>query len=154
LRVFLALLAISAGISACVLLRGYRQLAVIHEINTLGGEVVLTPADSPRLRAAMGNERMRMFDRVEEVRLDRSTVTDATLRKIGGLTDLKVLRLRDTQVTNEGLAHLHALTKLERLDVASTDVTDGGLAHVKKLTSLRKLNLDNTTVTDAGLAHV
>lgn len=86
--------------------------------------------------------------------LNGSSVADAGLAYLKGLTKLSDLNLFGTQVTDAGLAHLKGLTELSELNLLGTWVTDIGLAHLKRLTNLSSLNLTNTQVTDAGLAHL
>ena len=66
--------------------------------------------------------------------------------------DGTVLDLSDTSVSDAGLAHLSGLTGLQRLYLSDTGVTDAGLAHLTGLTGLHVLYLYRTRVTDAGVA--
>ena len=70
-----------------------------------------------------------------------TTVTDAGLVHLKGLTNLSVLGLDGTQVTDAGLVHLKGLTKLSDLWLNGTQVTDAGLVHLKGLTNLSVLGL-------------
>ena len=56
-----------------------------------------------------------------------------------------------TKVSDAGLKHLKGLTQLRRLDLDRTKVSDAGLEHLKGLTQLRRLDLGDTKVTDAGV---
>ena len=86
---------------------------------------------------------------------DNTQITDAGLKHIGGLTNLKMLGLQQTQITDTGLVHLKGLTNLETLQLGSTQVTDAGLERLKELTSLQRLTLENNAgITDAGLEHL
>ena len=53
-------------------------------------------------------------------------------------------------MTDAGLKHLVGLTQLKWLNLQSTAVTDDGLKHLTGLTKLRYLILDSTAVTDPG----
>ena len=54
-------------------------------------------------------------------------LTEADLEKV------EELNLSGTQISDAGLVHLKALTALERLDLSAKGVTDAGLAHVTEL---------------------
>jgi hypothetical protein len=83
-----------------------------------------------------------------------SSVSDAGLVHLDGLTKLSVLGLCGTQVTDAGLAHLKGFTQLSRLDLSTTHVSDAGMAHLKDLANLTGLDLRGTKVADAGLVHL
>jgi len=94
------------------------------------------------------------FDKVREVYLYRTQVTDAGLAQLQSLTELEELDLRGTQVTGAGLAHLQGLTRLQVLFVTGIQFKDAELVHLQRLANLQWLSLDRTQVTDAGLAHL
>ena len=72
-------------------------------------------------------------------------------REVGRLTQLLQLELCGSSVTDAGLVHLEGMTKLCYLDLRRTQVTDAGLVHLKGMTKLCYLDLSHTQVTDAGL---
>jgi hypothetical protein len=53
--------------------------------------------------------------RAKVVRLTGPEITDAELKHVGALTNLRALYLERTKVTDAGMAHLKPLTKLETL---------------------------------------
>lgn len=154
LRMLLTLLAILGMTCSWACVRGYRQLAVIREIEELGGSVVQFPAGQRWFRELIGEDRMRMFDNVTGVWLQNTQITDAGLAHLGGFTTLQILDLDNTHVTDAGLEHLRGLTNLRLLYLFNTRVTDAGLAHLRGLTVLQELSLYNTQVTDAGVAEL
>jgi hypothetical protein len=81
-------------------------------------------------------------------------VTDAGLRELGGLVDLRVLVLAHTRVTDAGLRELGGLKGLQVLNLFGTAVTDAGLRELGGLVDLRVLVLAHTRVTDAGLREL
>jgi Leucine Rich repeat len=83
-----------------------------------------------------------------------SQVTDAGLLHLRGLTNLTVLYLDGNRLTDAGLAHLTVLKRLTSLSLVGTQVTDAGLVHLRGLTDLSELNLCDTQVANAGLAHL
>ena len=83
-----------------------------------------------------------------------SRVTDGGLLHLKSFTNLTGLYLDGNRLTDAGLAHLAALKHLTSLSLVGTQITDAGLVHLKGLTDLSQLNLCGTQVADAGLAHL
>ena len=79
------------------------------------------------------------------------TVTDATIVQVGRLTRLQQLRLDQSSVRDTDPAHLTTLTKLARLNLDGTRISDAGLAHLKELTKLSSLDINGSQVTEAGV---
>jgi hypothetical protein len=84
----------------------------------------------PWLRELLGEH---FFATAFRVDTNHSTVTDACLERLTGLTQLKTIQLRDTQVTDAGLEHLKGLTQLQWLSLGRTEVTDEGLADLQEV---------------------
>ncbi len=80
--------------------------------------------------------------------------TQADLKHLKGLTNLKSLYIRLPGVTDEGLQHLKDLTTLKALDLHTCQITDAGLKHLQGLADLEFLSLASTGVTSAGLKHL
>ena len=82
-------------------------------------------------------------------------VTEAGLKDVAKLPNLKELRIRDSEeLTAEGLKELAKLQKLTSLNLESPRITDAGLKELAKLQNLTSLDLWNTQITDAGLKDV
>jgi hypothetical protein len=79
-------------------------------------------------------------------------VTDAGLKELAALKELQALDLSNTRVTDAGLKELARLKNLQALNLGPTKVTDAGLKALAGLKSLRWLNLHGTKVTAAGVA--
>jgi peroxiredoxin len=84
---------------------------------------------------------------------------DATVLKIGGLTELQYLMLSPSQGStfrDQDLACLAGLTKLKSLQLGSTQlkITDAGMARLAGLTALERLVLGGVGVSDRSLAIV
>ena len=98
---------------------------------------------------------LRHLPRLTALYLCGSEITDAGLKHVADLTQLKRLNLCwGLQITDEGLANLKGLRQLECLDLGLCQVSDIGLSHISGLTRLEELNLAQTEVTDAGLKHL
>ena len=81
-------------------------------------------------------------------------VTDAGLKGLAGLKQLQSLNLESTKVTGAGLKELAGLTQLQSLSLAGTQLTDAGLNELARLKQLQSLSLAGTQLTDAGLKEL
>ena len=81
-------------------------------------------------------------------------VTDAGLKHLVTLKNLKVLNLSDTDIGDVGLEPIGQMTSLESLNLTLTKITDAGLARLTKLTKLKSLSMGQTNVTDAGVKRL
>ena len=86
-------------------------------------------------------------DRMSEVNLGRSKVTDAGLASLAGMKNLKKLHLPNTAVTDAGIDSLLVLANLEYLNLFNTKITDAGLAKLEKLPNLKRLFVWQTGAT-------
>ena len=120
--------------------RSEAEKGAIAAIRKLGGRVEVD-------KKQPGNPVVAVF-------LEGTTITDAGLPHLKGLTKLQSLHLLITKVTDAGLIHLKGLTELHVLSLNSTQVTDAGLVHLKGLAKLQELRLNYTKVTDTGLVHL
>jgi Leucine-rich repeat (LRR) protein len=109
----------------------HRQVQAIAEIERLGGFIETERAGPDWLRNFVDDEGMVGFDRVVNVGLSGTQITEFGLVQLGGLTELQTLRLEGTQVTDAGLEHIKGLTKLQILVLHDTQVTDVGLVDLK-----------------------
>jgi hypothetical protein len=91
---------------------------------------------------------------MRELRLANIPITDPALKDIGRLTKLKLLVLGNVPVTDAGLAELGNLAELERLELNNSRVTGTGFEKLKGLKKLSKVFLDGPSATDAGLRHI
>jgi internalin A len=83
------------------------------------------------------------------------SVTDADLRQLSALKNLRDLNLGWTEVSDAGLVHLKQLTRLESLYLEGCpNVTDSGIAHLAGLTNLKELAVSNTGMSNAGMVHL
>jgi uncharacterized membrane protein len=89
---------------------------------------------------------------VTSMDLAGTAVTDAGLKALTAMVNLRQLHLERTRVTDAGLPALAPLAKLEYLNLYGTGVTDAGLPALRPLTSLRRLYVWRTRVTPATAA--
>ncbi len=86
-------------------------------------------------------------DRLVDMNLSRSKVTDAGMATISGMKNLKRLNLANTAVTDAAADSLVPLAGLEYLNLVGTKVTDASLPKLEKTAGLKKLFVWQTGVT-------
>ena len=127
-----------------------QRQAAIAGLEPLGGNIEIEPGGPEWFRGVLGDERMKVFDRVELVDINRAEITDGGMRHLSGLTSLEFLYLSGTRITDDGVRHLSRLTNLEELDLSNTQITDDGLKYLSGLTRLQLLWIKKTQITDDG----
>jgi hypothetical protein len=80
------------------------------------------------------------------VSLNTAAVTDAVLKELAGLKQLRTLDLRGTQITNTGLKELAGLQQLQELDLTDTRATCAGLQVLAGLQQLQTLSIDSRQI--------
>jgi hypothetical protein len=159
---FLLTFLVSLGMSwfAVRMKRAREQGEAVEWIRKGGGSVVYdyqyeVPYSGPPgpvwLRNLLGTD---FFATAVHVCFFPSSVSDAGLEHLKGLTQLRELDLRFSPVGDNGLKYLNGLARLRTLDLSDTNVTDAGSEHLKRMTHLQTLNLEDAQVTDAGLEHL
>jgi len=93
-------------------------------------------------------------DQWVELALSRSAVTDAGLRSLRRLPNLKVLRLDHTAITDDGVKQLAGLRHLRELDLSNTRIGYAGLSAIRNLASLESLSVRNTAISQAGWQYL
>jgi internalin A len=116
------------------------------------GHVALVelPSDGPHEAMAQ----VGRLSHLTHLHLCRSSVRDAELVHLRGLTNLSYLCLNYTMISDSGLVHLKGLSNLSVLNLSSTHITDAGLDHLKGLTNLSTLYLEKTEVTHEGVKEL
>jgi hypothetical protein len=101
------------------------------------------------------------IERLSRLRVLRASdcmgISDAGMRSIGKLADLRKLRLFfwEGPLTDAGVAELSPLVRLEQLHIYGCEgVTDRGMKHLASLKSLEGLYLNRCAVSGVGLAHL
>lgn len=93
-------------------------------------------------------------DKLRNINLSHSTISDAGLARIAGMHNLVQLRLASDRVTDAGLECLANLKQLRHLHLIGAPITDAGLKHLHALDGLSSLYLDGTQATDEGFARL
>jgi serine/threonine protein kinase len=116
---------------------------------------VAPPGPGNRLSVKMEQELPAWEFRVVEADLSGNPkVTGLTLERVGILTALESLKLRDNRINDAGLEALSGLVELTSLELANTQVADKGLAHLARLSNLKRLLLSRTEINGEGLVHL
>jgi len=108
------------------------------------------------LRALLGEDYFRLlgddfFRTVIFLHFDGTKVTDADLKHLEDLPQIRMLGLSKTQITDAGLANLEGLSQLQWLHLQNTQITDAGLKRLRNSTQLQYVDLRGTKVTEDGL---
>jgi Leucine-rich repeat (LRR) protein len=69
---------------------------------------------------------------LEQLRLNETSVDDASLASLEHMTSLKDLWLNNTNVTDAGINHLLGLARLEFATLMDTQVTEKGAKNLKR----------------------
>ncbi len=97
-------------------------------------------------------DHVRHLEKLEGLRMQGATASEAGMKSLERLVCLKRLTLARSKVVTAGFAHLAGLKNLEYLNLERTNVDDhAALAGLKTLTALTELNLGGTTIGDAGM---
>jgi internalin A len=84
----------------------------------------------------------------------QSTMDDAGLAQLSGLTELEDLDLRCSGLTGAGIVHLAGMRKLRMLKLGSIPLRDEHLAPLSGLTKLWELSLTGDQLSDLGISHL
>jgi Leucine-rich repeat (LRR) protein len=106
-------------------------------------------------------------DRINQLDLENTAVTDAGLRHLNKMTMLRHLQLRHNvrlglrgvpgtpaAITDAGLVHLQGLTQLQTLNLSDLPITDAGVAALQNLPALSGLDLSRTKVQGTSLGRL
>lgn len=128
------------------IISGFSKLTRMRDLTLTGAAMYLGIGE----RMKTGLEFLRTMNQLHTLHLGLTEVTNAGLRDVAFLCELRMLTLTDcAQLTEAGLGALAPLTKLEVLRLPF-DLTDLGLVAIATLVSLRQLPLSKQ-VTNAGL---
>lgn len=108
----------------------------------LGGRIVSDEVLAPLIET----------DKLKRLRVEESSLSDATVAKLAQLNRLDLLYLTDaTGLTEAGVLEFGAMTKLRNLRIGGEMVTDRSIIDIANLKNLEALGLVKTNVTDTGL---
>lgn len=118
------------------------------ELETLW--ILSTSISDDGLKAVAGMPKLRQLSLGE----GRSMFTDAGVKHLGGLKNLKQLWLTKSGVTSKGLAPLAGMPELQTVGLAETAVDDEGLKVFAGKTKLLNVYLTRTAVHGPGLKNL
>ncbi len=98
--------------------------------------------------------RLGKFTKLERVDLSGTKVTDSGLSALKGKSTIRLLNLAGTGISDKGLDSLASMSGLSCLVLTGTKVTGAKLSVLHGLTALRKLSLDNVKLLPAGFAQL
>ena len=94
------------------------------------------------------------LEKLEQIVLDRTRVSDRGIAELGNLKSLRRLGLRGTHITDSDMANLATIKSIEELDLSLTDVNDLGVSRLRAMPKLRKVNLSNPYISDKALEYL
>jgi Leucine-rich repeat (LRR) protein len=161
-RAALAVILITLSVPLCTGCSRHHNATEIAQIQKLGGEVAIDPADNSVAKVWLMKPEVVDADlqcltrlpRLREAYLNGAQITDSGIKPLVGLALLVRLDLFDTRVGDAGLASIAHLKGLRRLGLGNTKITDEGLPALSAIPDLRELHVGGTLVTDAGMSHV
>jgi hypothetical protein len=170
-----AVILLGAAVGLSIGVPMYRRVAVIREIERLGGEVEIEPFGPLPLARWIARHRLiglgkvsgvwltgeqfddeapgllRIFGGLDELVIDAPNMTDVGLLRISRMQAPRHLSIGGPNIGNAAIAHLASLTGLKSLWVASDNLTDEGMPALCRLTALEHLWVESLEVTGAGL---
>src|SRR5262249_2271399 len=96
---------------------------------------------------------LRDMKKLRQLYLGGTAVSDKTMKVIGTLTGLELLRLDRTKVTDAGLAMLRGHPNLAQVALSDMAVTDESVDVIASWPNLKKVRLTNTRIT-TGFAEL
>ncbi|MDB6005062.1 MAG: hypothetical protein JWR15_2049 [Prosthecobacter sp.] len=138
-------------------------VAAMQKVNASGASLMPVAADAKAFRFTALNVAKEfgdagleplvpIADKIASLDIARSKVTDAGLKALAGMKNLKELHLEGTGITDAGLDQLKGLGELEYINLYNTKVTDAGVAKLAGLSKLKAVYLWQSGVTKAGVA--
>src|SRR5262249_3195158 len=92
--------------------------------------------------------------KVVDLNLGSTMVSDAAMKVVASLSELRRLDVHLTAVSDAGVAELKGLSKLEYLNLYGTKVSAAGLRSAASPPTRPKLSPCQTAATDAGVAEL
>jgi uncharacterized protein (TIGR02996 family) len=115
------------GANAIDNLDGLAGMTQLRELNLGGMYVYRSGGPTEWTLTDTGTEALSTLIGLESLCLSFNPITDVTLERISGLTNLRKLDLESVgAITEAGLVHLKGLKKLDQLDLRSTAITAKG----------------------------
>jgi Leucine Rich repeat len=98
--------------------------------------------------------RIAQLNRLEELCLHTSLLSDEEMAQIGSLTRLRKFALLGCHLPESGTAQIGRLAQLRALNLQGANVDDAGASHLARLARLERLDLRDTRISDVGLGHL
>lgn len=86
--------------------------------------------------------------------LGNTAITDAGLRAVAGMPNLRSLKLDETGITDAGLFHLRSLNNLKTLNLVATNISDEGLLALHSLRNLRSVHIWRTNTSAEAVSDL
>lgn len=88
---------------------------------------------------------------LENIVIDRSRITAASIESLSGFSLLRELRVAGTRLGDRDFESLPDFPNLITLDISETAVTEAVILHLQQCSHLRRLHLRDTKISDAAI---
>ena len=130
------------------------QSVLAADKKPLIADPIVEKAIRKKLKKPEGELTKADLEKVADLYLGDTKITDAGLKEVAKLQKLTFLRLSFTNITDAGLKKVAKLQQLTYLGLRGTKITDVGLKEVAKVKQLKYLYLTGTKITKAGVAEL
>jgi internalin A len=137
------------GLAALATLPPVYQLSI--EVNATAATAA-TAAGPPSQITDAGWAAIGRMESLRILELRGQRVTDASLRQLKGLQQLRLLNTRISDAGLEAIAK--ALPRLIYLSIHGGSISGSGLAHLRRCQQLTQLQISGCPLTDAGIASI
>lgn len=149
-------------------LRGLEHIEFVylHWSTEISDGVLVTLATLPNLRelhlqnsdhrriTQRGIDALAKLTKLERLSLQGLPITDADMRHIAAMPNLRVLRLSSRNLTKAGVEHLQGLKNLRVLALDGCPIGDKGLEAIAPMHKLERLSLGRVGIKGDGLSHL
>ena len=83
--------------------------------------------------------------------LENASVTDAGIRQLPSLPELRCIDLDNTNITDVSMGELSKMPNLEELWIESTRISDAGIQLLQQIATLRFISIVDCDISEAAL---
>ncbi len=92
--------------------------------------------------------------KLNQLRLEKTKITDKTLKEVSNLKKLELLDVSDTKISDDGLEYVAEMPRLKYLEINGTKISDKGLEILSKSKSLTSIRMRSVNATDKGAQYL
>jgi hypothetical protein len=142
----------TATIALTVVFPFVRRVELIREIESRGGQVLLTNRGPKWLRRL--TPRIGILDVVTDVRLERMAFDRTIIPRLAIFSQMRDLHLSYSAVTDDDMPAISRLTSIHYLDLSHCRVSGRGFGALAQLPNLEQVGVTYAPVRDVALEHL